>query len=183
HDIRFDVRAPAGRLEHAVGGTVPGHAVRLPPLAVHPAGGSIAFVAACRFAMLVARDPLAPERCVLAQVRSSLAGRQRSLVYQLIVADGALPAVDWLGASPLSANELLNGAGREQGPRDLAAVFLTQFLAAGPRTSRDIWEAAQKTAFSARTLQRAKRSLGIRCRRICTDGRPVSYWLLSSQEL
>jgi RecA-family ATPase len=36
--------------------------------------GSIAFVAACRFAMLVARHPLTPGRSVLAQVRNSLAG-------------------------------------------------------------------------------------------------------------
>jgi hypothetical protein len=40
--------------------------------------GSIAFVAACRFAMLVGRDPLVPGRCVLAQVRNSLAGPRTS---------------------------------------------------------------------------------------------------------
>ena len=37
HDVRLDVRPAAGRLEHAVGGAVPDRAVRLRPLAVHPA--------------------------------------------------------------------------------------------------------------------------------------------------
>jgi hypothetical protein len=148
--------------------------------------GSIAFVAACRFAMLVGRDPQVPTRCVLAQVRNSLAGPQPSLLYQLTAADGSLPTVDWLGASPLSADELLAGAAgadRAAQPRDQAAVFLEQFLANGPRTSRDIWEAAQKANLAARTLNRAKRGLGIGCRRVQVDGRPISYWLLPNQEL
>jgi hypothetical protein len=146
--------------------------------------GSIAFVAACRFAMLVARDPLAPGRCVLAQVRQSLAGPQPSLRYQITGADSPLPGVDWLGTSPCSADELLAGAARRgHGPRDRAAAFLGQFLAAGPRTARDLWEAAQKAGLSARTLQRAKQALGIRCRRISSSGKPVSYWLLPGQEL
>ena len=92
--------------------------------------------------------------------------------------------MDWFGTSPISADEVLACAGRRgRGPRDLAATFLEQFLAAGPRSSRDIWEAAQKAALSARTLNRAKKELGIRCRRRQRDGRPVSYWLLPDQEL
>jgi hypothetical protein len=146
--------------------------------------GSIAFVAACRFAMLVGRDPLEPERCVLAQVRNSLAGPQPSLVYQLNSEEGNLPTVEWLGTSPHSADELLAGsARREDNPRDRAAVFLGQFLASGPRTSQDIWAAAQKAGLSSRTMQRAKASLNIRCRRVHTGGQQVSYWLLEGQEL
>jgi len=152
--------------------------------AVYRGLGSIAFMATCRFAMLVGRDPLAPERCILAQVRSSLARPQPSLVYQLSAVDGALPTVDWFGTSPISADEVLARAGhRGRGPRDLAATFVEQFLAAGPRTSRDLWEAAQKAGLSARTLNRAKKELGIRCQRRHSDGRQVSYWLLPGQEV
>jgi hypothetical protein len=134
--------------------------------------------------MLVARDPQARGRCVLAQVRQSLAAPQPSLVYQITGADGPLPGVEWLGTSPCSADELLAGAARRQnGPRDRAAAFLEQFLAAGPRTAREVWEAARKDGLSARTLQRAKQALDIRCRRVCRDGQPVSYWLLHGQEL
>ena len=145
--------------------------------------GSIAFVAACRVALLVARDPLVPGRCVLAQVRNSLAALQPSLAYQVTAAAGGLPALEWLGTSPLTADELLAGARREHGARDWAAAFLEQFLAAGPRTADDIWQAGQKAGLSARTLQRAKKGLGIRCRRVHRDGRPVSYWLLPGQQL
>jgi hypothetical protein len=146
--------------------------------------GSIAFVAACRFARLVGRDPLVPGRCVLAQVRNSLAGPQPSLAYRLTSTDGAPPTVDWLGTSPVSADELLAGAARrEHEARDKAAAFLEQFLAGGPRTSHDIWEAAQKAGLSARTLQRTKPGLDIRCRRVYSDRKPVSYWLLPGQAL
>src|SRR5262249_31481040 len=141
----------------------------------------IAFVAACRFAMLVACDPLTPGRCVLAQVRNSLAGPQPSLAYQITATDGAIPAVDWLGTSPIAADDLL--AGTDPRPRDRAITFLNTFLAAGPRTARDIWQAAQDANLSERTLQRAQRQLGIRCRRVCTNGQRVSYWLLRHQEL
>jgi hypothetical protein len=152
--------------------------------AVYRGLGSIAFVATCRFAMLVARDPLEPGRCVLAQVRNSLAVPQPSLAYRLNAADGGLPVVDWLGASPLSADALLAVAARtESGPRDRAAAFLQQFLGAGPRTVGDIWEAAQKIALSARTVHRAKRGLSIRSQRVHIDGRPVSYWLFPGQWL
>jgi hypothetical protein len=151
--------------------------------ALHRGLGSIAFVAACRFALMVGRDPLLPDRSVLAQVRRSLAGAQPSLAYRITAADGGLPAVEWLGTSPVLADDLLAGERRGQRPRDQAAEFLRQFLAGGPRTADEIWQAAQKVGLSARTLNRAKPVVGIRCRRITRDRRPVSYWLLPGQEL
>jgi hypothetical protein len=146
--------------------------------------GSIAFVAACRFAMLVGRNPQTPDHCVLAQVRGSLAGPQPSLAYRLTAADGQLPVVEWLGVSPIAADELLAGVARvEPSRQDQAAAFLEDFLSTGARTAREIWEAAQKDDLSARTLRRAKRTLNIRSRRVYIDKRPVSYWLLPGQEL
>ncbi len=68
-------------------------------------------------------------------------------------------------------------------PSSYAAHGGEQFLAAGPRASHDIWQAAQKAGLSARTVQRAKLGLDIRCRRVYAGGRPVSYWLLQGQEL
>jgi hypothetical protein len=89
-----------------------------------------------------------------------------------------------LGASPVSADALLGGSGRgDEGARERAAAFMEQFLAGGPRTSHDIWQAAQKAGLSARTVQRAKPGVGIRCRRVQVEGRFVSYWLLPGQHL
>jgi hypothetical protein len=152
--------------------------------AVYRGLGSIAFVAACRFAMLVARDPTAPARCVLAQVRNSLAGPQPSLGYQVAATDGALPTVEWLGVSHHSANNLLAGAANvDDRPRDQATVFLEQFLADGPRTSEDVWQAVEQAGIAQRTLERAKKDLDVRCDRMHKDGRPVTYWLLRGQKL
>jgi hypothetical protein len=146
--------------------------------------GSIAFVAACRFAMLVGHDPRDHSQFVLAQVRNTLAALQPSLAYRIIGTDKTTASVQWLGPNPHSANELLAGKSRQQNnPRDQAAAFLEQFLAAGPRTSQEIWEAAVKAGLSKRTLERAKRGMEIRCRRVQVDGWPVSYWLLRDQEL
>ena len=144
--------------------------------------GSIAFVAVSRFAMLVGRDPQDPGRCVLAPVRNSLAGPQPSLAYRLCGAEGDQPDVEWLGTSPASADALLAGDGRKPGSRDEAADFLRQFLADGPRTSHALWEAAQRLGLSVRTLNRAKRQLGIRSCRVYENDRPVSYWVLRGQE-
>jgi hypothetical protein len=146
--------------------------------------GSIAFVAACRFALMVGRDPKDPNRWVLAQVRNSLAGLQPSLAYRITGADKTTASVEWLGPSPYSADQLLTGRGRaERNPRVAAADFLKKFLADGPRTSQDIWQAAQKAGLTKRTVQRAKHSLEIRSRRVQVEGRPVSYWLLRGQVL
>jgi hypothetical protein len=40
-----------------------------------------------------------------------------------------------------------------------------------------------ETGLSARTVQRAKPGVGIRCRRVHVEGRFVSYWLLPGQQL
>jgi hypothetical protein len=136
--------------------------------------GSIAFMAACRFAMLVERDPEDGSRCVLAQVRHSLAPPQPSLLYQIVAAPGELPTV---------ANELLARACQEAKPRDESADFLERFLSAGPRTYSDVRIAAQKAGLAFRTVERAKKALRIRSQRVYRHGQPVSYWLLDDQEL
>jgi hypothetical protein len=145
--------------------------------------GSIAFMAVCRYSMLVERDPKVPSRSVLAQVRHSLTGSQPSLAYQITAKDGGLPTVTWLGHSPYSANDLLVQMGRKPKESPQAADFLEHFLADGPRTSQEVWKAAKKAGVSWRTLERAKKPLDIRCRREYRHGQPVSYWLLDGQEL
>jgi hypothetical protein len=146
--------------------------------------GSIGFVAACRFALLVGRDPKDPSQLVMAQVRNSLAELQPSLSYRIVGSDTSTARVEWLGRNPHSANELLSGKSRQEGrPRDQAVAFLEQLLASGPRTSVEIWQAAVKAGHSKRTLERAKRGMDIRCRRVQVDRQQVSYWLREDQEL
>jgi hypothetical protein len=84
----------------------------------------------------------------------------------------------------VAADELVARApGRKHEARERAAAFLKQFLAGGPRSADDIWQAAQKAGLSARTVQRAKNGLNIRSCRVQAEGKPVSYWLLPGQQL
>jgi hypothetical protein len=152
---------------------------------VYRGGGTIGLLGACRSGWLVARDPEAPERCVLAQVKNNLAPPQPSLAYTVLERDGVL-ALSWLGPARWTADQLLAGAARapaSAAPRDRAREFLTTILSDGPRTSREIWAAAQEEGLSERTLFRAKQGLEIRTVRVATEGSPVSYWLLPGQQV
>jgi hypothetical protein len=154
--------------------------------ALYRASGSVAWVAACRSAWLAARDPKDPTRCILAQLKNNLAAPQPSLAFAVHAPDSAHAAVTWLGPSPLSADQLAGAASHRPPlatPRDRAKDFLSQVLAGGPRTSRDIWPLAEEQGLTNSTLQRARRDLGARNIRVCLEGRLVSYWLLPGQEL
>jgi hypothetical protein len=153
--------------------------------ALYRGGGSIGIVGACRSAWLIAPDPEVPERRVLAQVKNNLAPPQPSLAYQLLAGDGGPPTLSWLGPSPWAADQLLarHGPPPPASPRDRARDFLTTFLEAGPRTSRDIWAEAQRLDLTEHTLRRAKHDLEVRSERVWAGGRRLSYWLLPGQQL
>jgi hypothetical protein len=148
-------------------------------------GGSIAFLGACRSGWLVAPDLHEPRRRVLAQVKNNLAPPQPSLAYEVHTAAGGPPTLSWLGPTDWTADQLL--AGPSPAPplpeRERARAFLTDFLGEGPRTSRQLWAAAQEQGLSERTLQRAKRALSIRSVWRSVDGRPQCLWLLPGQPL
>jgi hypothetical protein len=148
-------------------------------------GGSIGFLGACRSGWLIARDPLLPRRCVLAQVKNNLAPAQPSLAYRVTPQGSGPPTLSWLGPTAWAADQLLAG-----GPcpshatqLDRACDFLCTFLAEGPRTSRDVWAVARERDLSDRTIERAKKELEIRSVLRCEGGKRLSYWLLEGQTL
>jgi hypothetical protein len=147
--------------------------------------GSIGLVGSCRSAWLIAADPRVPGRRVLAQEKNNLGPPQPSLAFAVADA-GGLPALSWLGPADWSADALLAAAaGRPDlpGPIDHAKEFLAEFLRDGPRTTHDIWREAEPLGLSKRTLNRARKPLGIHTRRAHVDGKPTSYWMLSHQRL
>jgi len=152
---------------------------RVGPQALYRGGGSIAFVAACRLAWLAGRDPRSDGRFTLAQPKNNFAPRQPSLAYTL-PKDAA--RVEWRGPSLWSADELT--ARPRPRPESLrASEFLRAFLVDGPRTSRDIWPAAQSQGFAAITIRRVRKELRIRCRTVTDAGKRLSYWCLPGQEV
>ena len=149
--------------------------------ALYRGGGSIGLVGACRSGWLLVRDPHHPDRRVLAQVKNNLAAPQPSIAFTV-----AATGITWLGPCPWTGDMLLAAAAkapRGLPPRDRARDFLAAALADGSRTSRELWQLAQKENLGARTLRRAKLDLNVRSVRLWADGRRLSYWLLPGQQL
>jgi hypothetical protein len=67
--------------------------------------------------------------------------------------------------------------------RERAREFLAALLEAGPRTSREVWEAAQRQGLADRTLTRAKRELAVRSVRVSAGVGVRTYWLLPGQQM
>jgi len=68
-------------------------------------------------------------------------------------------------------------------PRDQARDFLADFLLDGPRTSRELWPAAQEVGLSERTLYRARQELKVVIQRVARDHQILNYWLLPGQQV
>jgi hypothetical protein len=121
---------------------------------------------------------------VLAHVKNNLGPLQPSLAYEVRSVAGAPPVLSWLGTSPRTADELLaKPVADVRRPLERAKDFLSGFLQGGPRTTREIWAAAQPEGFSARTLQRAREEMEIRFQQQYVDGKKISHWLLKGQRL
>jgi putative DNA primase/helicase len=154
-------------------------------LALYRGTGSIALAGACHSVWLVGRDPGEPQRRVVAEVRNKQAPPQPSLAYRVETGEGGSPTVRWVGRSPWSADQLLSGSPRPSPgvPLAVAQEFLTSFLKEGPRTTHELWAAAQERGLSVSTLNRAKAELSVRSQRVHRDGVQRSYWLLPWQHL
>src|SRR5262249_1580235 len=149
-------------------------------------GGATGSGGACRSAWLVARAPHGPARGVLAQVKNNLAGPQPSLAFSVAAPPAAPPVLTWHGPCSWTADQLLAaaaGAPPRPTPPARAREFLTEALANGPLTSRDLWPLAPRRRLTGRTLCRAKRDLNVRTQRVWAGGRHLSYWLLPGQQL
>jgi hypothetical protein len=122
---------------------------------------------------------------VVAEVRNKQGPPQPSLAYRVETGEGGSPTVRWLGRSPWSADQLLSDSSRPSPGVPLAVPqeFLSTFLKEGPRTSHEVWAAAQERGLSARTLNRAKEGLEVRSQRVRRGGTQRSDWLLPGQHL
>ena len=145
---------------------------------------SIGFIASCRLSWLIARDPQRAKQFVLAQPKNNLDTPPASLAYTIEADEAGNARIVWTGPSTLDDRDLMAGTPDRLRPRMNAQEFLLNFLKDGPRSTRDIWEAAQEHRFSHRTLHRARESLNITNTRVHI-GTPqqTSYWVLPSQKI
>ena len=143
--------------------------------------GSGAFVAVCRSAWAVDRDPDQPtgSRRILAPMKNNIGDDRTGFAFELEpfkLGNGIGGSrVRFLpGTVSISADELV----RSQAPSNSrssalseATAFLAQLLAAGKLRQAEIEEAAKEAGHHGRTLQRAKRSLRIKSRK-----EPDGWW-------
>lgn len=133
-------------------------------------GGSGGFLAACRSALLVAPDPQDEAERVVAHGKYNLTQQAPSLRFRLEQHDLPNPdpedvepirvgAVAMLGESDLTVGNLL--ASTQAPPRGDALAWLAQALAAGPMPVDWLKAEAEQRGIAWRTVQRAKRDLGV----------------------
>ena len=133
--------------------------------AMYRAMGSLAFAAAARSVLLVAKHPDDPKTRVIATVKNNLTAEARTIAYR--IEDGR---VGWLEDEVrLTADDIegfeASGGAEKTDALEEAADWLGDRLRDGPRAASAVIEQAEREGISATTLKRAKRRLGVVARR------------------
>jgi putative DNA primase/helicase len=142
--------------------------------------GSIATIAAARFGLLVAPHPQDPSLRVMASNKANLAAKPPSLSFRIVARihpelGEEIGCIEWVGPSPLTADELLAEPDRRAGAAKLAEDFLLEYLAAGEAPSQEVKEAASKAGIGQHSIWKAKTGLGVIARK---DGVAGWFWKL-----
>ena len=134
--------------------------------------GSIAFGALARVVLATVKPREDGEPRLLLRTKSNIGKDSGGFAYELgqvELAEGVTASrVLWGEAVEGSARELMGeaeGIDGERQDREDAAEWLTSFLDTGPMPSKQVKAAAEDAGHAWRTVQRAKRSLGVEDRR------------------
>jgi hypothetical protein len=131
--------------------------------ALYRGGGSIAFTAAARSALVVGRVPDRPGVLALAVAKCNLAAPVPAVTYHVGTDhDSAAPLVEWGEEMELSADDLLPAAPpRRAGKRAEAEKWLREQLQNGPVAADELFKRAAALDLSEGTLRRAADELGV----------------------
>jgi hypothetical protein len=162
--------------------------------ALYRGGGSIALVAECRSAWLLAPEPEMSKqpsdsgksaRRILAEVKNNLAPGQRSLAFEMTRAESGATTLTWMGPVAATPDTLLARPRRipPPRPREAAQIFLRELLAGGALSSREVYRRATEAGLSVGTIQRAKKDVGVCIRWAKVGGRVLTYWMLTGEDL
>ncbi len=142
--------------------------------AIYRISGSGGFGALARSVLLAAKDPETGRRA-LAHVKSNLGPLTEPLEYRI---DGS--GLTWLGVAPeLTADRLLGPQSTEpKSEREEAEAFLSAALYDGPRLAAEVLEEAREAGIAKRTLDRARKRLGVRATKRHEEGggRGAGVW-------
>lgn len=133
--------------------------------------GSTAFVAAARAAFIVVKDPENGARRLLLPLKNNLGNDQTGLAFSVqsaqVKSAAGLIATSCVAWEPcavtVTADEAMIPQGELEGQSEIedAKEFLRELLADGPVSSRQIRTDAEGAGHSWRTIQRAKKALGL----------------------
>lgn len=132
--------------------------------AIYQGGGSMDVIGAARSAILVAEHPENPEQKIVAHLKHNIAPRGSSWVYELVKKEPeSIPTLKWIGPSDLTVDDFMSkdGDGKDSA-LEYAVEFLRKALKDGPKAVRKVRSAAEKRNISKRTLDRARRELGVK---------------------
>ena len=144
--------------------------------ALYRGGGSIGIIGAIRTALFLGRHPRETDRRILAMTKSNIGPTAPALACRVKEQAGQ-PRLQWLGECDATADELCRPVGRGAEPDRLTAdEWLLAALAGGPRPAKTLQEQAQAAGFCLRTLERAKRRVGVVARRVGKKGQAHWQW-------
>jgi RecA/RadA recombinase len=136
--------------------------------------GSIDIAATARSILMVGRDKDDPETRIIAQVKSSLAPEGCAYAFKLDEDKG----FQWIGPYDYSAEELLSGTGSINRKLDRAKTCLQMLLGTEDMKSSDVYDRLITLGLGRRTVESAKRELGIESYKEGT----IWYWHLPGKE-
>jgi RecA-family ATPase len=131
--------------------------------AIYRVGGSIGFVGASRSTMFLDFKPEEPDARILCHVKANYSAHGPSQEISVVNGPNGIARLSWVGQSELHADDLLAKPDRETGGKKVAAAqqMLDDLLVEGPMYQSDIYAEAEKREISARSLERAKKKMGV----------------------
>ena len=142
--------------------------------AVYRSMGSLAFTAAARVVLMVAKHPGEPDKRIVTTVKNNLTKEHPAIAYRI-----DRGRIDWLDedVSHLTADTLQDAdAARGALAIDEACQWLDEMLQDGPIPVGELEDLAKCDGQSWRTVQRAKKQLGVIAQRIAQDNTGTTKW-------
>jgi putative DNA primase/helicase len=132
-------------------------------------GGSIGIIGAARSGMLVGEHPDDDNCCVLASTKSNLGPAPTSLMYRIRPA-GDTSSIEWLGSTPLSANDVVSPKPAKRPSKvDQCAKLLSEILADEPMEADKATRHCKEAGYSERTIRRARKTAKIAISKVGFD--------------
>ena len=130
--------------------------------AIYRGGGVIDIIGVARSSITIAVHPEDPNLRAMAHVKHNLSERGISRLFALVPkSNQTRPILEWRGTSTLTADDLQAGPRKDASALDAACDFLRNQLKERPREASAVRKAAEARSFSARTIDRAKKDVGV----------------------